>query len=168
MGAGARAAAMGDAFSAIADDVTATYWNPAGLGQIETPQMSLMQNSALIDTQYQYLAAAMPFRGKGLGISLYRLDHGSIDRYTANDVRDGSYQAGSMAASSRTSLSRVFHFAYLLPPMPSARSAETTQTVMSVEVTESIEEAQRLTTTQQKITLPFSGQIQATSCKKRR
>jgi hypothetical protein len=52
--------------------------------------------------------------------------------------------------------------------MPSARSAALTQTVMSVEVTESIEEAQRLTTTQQKITLPFSGQIQATSCKKRR
>ncbi|NOY89464.1 MAG: PorV/PorQ family protein [FCB group bacterium] len=29
---GARAAAMGDAFVAIADDATATHWNPAGLG----------------------------------------------------------------------------------------------------------------------------------------
>lgn len=31
--AGARAAGMGDAYVAIADDATATHWNPAGLGQ---------------------------------------------------------------------------------------------------------------------------------------
>ncbi|PKK84816.1 MAG: hypothetical protein CVT49_01280 [candidate division Zixibacteria bacterium HGW-Zixibacteria-1] len=31
--AGARAAGMGEAFVAIADDATATHWNPAGLGQ---------------------------------------------------------------------------------------------------------------------------------------
>ena len=30
--AGARAAGMGEAFVSIADDATATYWNPAGLG----------------------------------------------------------------------------------------------------------------------------------------
>ena len=30
--AGARPAGMGDAFVAIADDATATHWNPAGLG----------------------------------------------------------------------------------------------------------------------------------------
>jgi hypothetical protein len=31
--AGARAAGMGEAFVAVADDATATHWNPAGLGQ---------------------------------------------------------------------------------------------------------------------------------------
>src|SRR4030066_1434100 len=30
--AGARAAGMGESFVAIADDATATHWNPAGLG----------------------------------------------------------------------------------------------------------------------------------------
>jgi len=30
--AGARAAGMGEAFVAVADDATATHWNPAGLG----------------------------------------------------------------------------------------------------------------------------------------
>ena len=29
---GARAAGMGEAYVAIADDATATHWNPAGLG----------------------------------------------------------------------------------------------------------------------------------------
>ena len=46
-----------------------------------------------------------------------------------------SRRSGSMAASSRTNLLRVFHFAYLLQPMPIARSAEMIQTVMSVPVT---------------------------------
>ncbi len=32
IGPGARATGMGEAFVAIADDATATYWNPAGLG----------------------------------------------------------------------------------------------------------------------------------------
>lgn len=34
-GVGARATAMGGAFAAVADDYTATYYNPAGLGQIK-------------------------------------------------------------------------------------------------------------------------------------
>ena len=31
--AGSRAAGMGEAFVAVADDATSTHWNPAGLGQ---------------------------------------------------------------------------------------------------------------------------------------
>ncbi len=34
-GAGSRAAGMGGAFVALADDATAGYWNPAGLGQMD-------------------------------------------------------------------------------------------------------------------------------------
>jgi hypothetical protein len=52
-----------------------------------------------------------------------------------------SRRSGSMAARSRTSLSRAFHFEYLPKPMPIARSAEMTQTVMSVAVTRSIKSA---------------------------
>ena len=34
-GVGVRALGMGNAYSAVADDYTAVYWNPAGLGQIK-------------------------------------------------------------------------------------------------------------------------------------
>lgn len=54
-----------------------------------------------------------------------------------------------MAARSRTSLSRVLHFAYLLQPMPIARSAEMIQTVISVPVTREIKKQNVLATTQQ-------------------
>ena len=40
VGSGARALGMGGAFIAIADDATAASWNPGGLIQLETPEMS--------------------------------------------------------------------------------------------------------------------------------
>lgn len=42
VGSGARAVGMGGAFIAIADDATAASWNPAGLTQLETPELSLV------------------------------------------------------------------------------------------------------------------------------
>lgn len=42
IGAGARAAGMADAFVAIADDATAASWNPAGLIQLEEPELSIV------------------------------------------------------------------------------------------------------------------------------
>jgi long-subunit fatty acid transport protein len=42
IGAGARAAGMADAFVAIADDATAASWNPAGLVQLEAPELSIV------------------------------------------------------------------------------------------------------------------------------
>ncbi len=42
VGSGARAMAMGGAFTAIADDATAASWNPAGLIQLEKPELSIV------------------------------------------------------------------------------------------------------------------------------
>ncbi len=41
-GSGARALGMGGAFTAIADDATAAWWNPAGLAQLERPEVSIV------------------------------------------------------------------------------------------------------------------------------
>ncbi len=40
VGSGARALGMGNAFIAVADDATAASWNPAGLMQVKTPEVS--------------------------------------------------------------------------------------------------------------------------------
>jgi long-subunit fatty acid transport protein len=42
VGSGARAAGMGGAFIAIADDATAASWNPSGLIQLERPELSIV------------------------------------------------------------------------------------------------------------------------------
>ncbi len=40
VGSGARALGMGGAFIAVADDATAASWNPGGLIQLVTPEVS--------------------------------------------------------------------------------------------------------------------------------
>ena len=35
-----RATGMGDAFVAVADDASSAYWNPAGLAQLTTRQIT--------------------------------------------------------------------------------------------------------------------------------
>ena len=42
VGSGARALGMGGAFIAVADDATAASWNPAGLAQLERPEISIV------------------------------------------------------------------------------------------------------------------------------
>ncbi|RJQ78981.1 MAG: hypothetical protein C4519_11580 [Desulfobacteraceae bacterium] len=42
VGSGARAMGMGGAFIAVADDATAASWNPAGLIQLEKPELSIV------------------------------------------------------------------------------------------------------------------------------
>src|ERR1700719_166614 len=56
----------------------------------------------------------------------------SICRSGCKRLRTFSRRSGSMAARSRTSLSRVLYLEYLLKPMPTAISAEMVQTMISV------------------------------------
>ena len=44
IGAGARALGMGGAFSAVADDASTIYWNPAGMSGFEKRQLMLMHS----------------------------------------------------------------------------------------------------------------------------
>lgn len=56
IGSGARALGMGGAFIAIADDATASSWNPAGLCVLESPEVSIVwkaRNSASTATAAQ-------------------------------------------------------------------------------------------------------------------
>ena len=69
---GARPYGLGLAFIAVADDANATYWNPAGLVQLEGREITLMRNlNAEDEINYQdYLAIAQRLSDKSaLGIS---------------------------------------------------------------------------------------------------
>ena len=58
VGSGARAVGMGGAFIAIADDATAASWNPAGLIQLETPELSIV--GAYVDRQEDFSSVVHP------------------------------------------------------------------------------------------------------------
>lgn len=59
-GAGARALAMGGAFTAVADDVSADYWNPAALAFLDEYQFQTMYAPFHLDSDLYYLAFGAP------------------------------------------------------------------------------------------------------------
>ncbi len=57
IGVGGRATAMGDAFVAIANDVSALYWNPAGLSQFSENQVMFSHNQWVVDINHDFVGA---------------------------------------------------------------------------------------------------------------
>ncbi len=55
IGVGARAAAMGGAYTAMANDASALYWNPAGLAQIGQNELVVSHLDWLVDIDLEYL-----------------------------------------------------------------------------------------------------------------
>jgi len=74
IGAGARALGMGSAYVATANDVTAAYWNPAGLYGLTNYQGSYMHSERFSGVvSYDYAGFALPVQGKGvLALSAFR------------------------------------------------------------------------------------------------
>ncbi len=75
LGVGGRALGMGGAAVALANDVTAGYWNPAGLSRMEYPQFSLMHEEHFGSAvNYDYGAVALPVGpSTSLGLSIIRV-----------------------------------------------------------------------------------------------
>ncbi len=87
LGGGTRAAALGDAFSAINNDVTAALWNPSGLGIMDKRQaaISYVDRAQLFGEAgeglyYAFFAGAVPLGDAGtLGTMLQLEGQGEID-----------------------------------------------------------------------------------------
>ena len=87
LGGGTRAAALGDAFSAVNNDVTAALWNPSGLGIMEHRQVALsyvdraqLFGEAGEGLYYAFFAGALPLSDVGtLGTMLQLEGQGTID-----------------------------------------------------------------------------------------
>jgi len=60
---GARASAMGEAFTAVADDSSALFWNPAGLARIPDVEVQFSHNQWLDSFRQEYFGASFPLAG---------------------------------------------------------------------------------------------------------
>lgn len=71
VGAGARALGMGSAHAAITNDVTAAYWNPAGLTNVESLDIAYMHSERFAGiVSYDYGAVAYPLKESESTIAL--------------------------------------------------------------------------------------------------
>jgi hypothetical protein len=111
IGAGGRASGMGSASVAVVNDVTAGYWNPAGLARINYPQFSLMHEEHFGNlVNYNYGAVAIPYgKDMSFGLSIIRL---SVDGIP--DTRNALYDANGDGIldihSDRLDYSRITEF----------------------------------------------------------
>ncbi len=90
IGVGGRPLGMGGAYTALANDVTAGYYNPAGLIRINYPQISLMHDERFGNlVNYDYAGVALPYGSDmSFGLSVMRLGVDGIP-----DTRKALYDA---------------------------------------------------------------------------
>jgi hypothetical protein len=101
VGIGARGAGMGGAYEAISNDITAIFWNPAGLSQMKGSSIYLSHIEYLADIGYEALACAREFPNIGVfGLSLAYMSSGDIERTTVEQPEGGigTFSVESMLA----------------------------------------------------------------------
>jgi len=108
---GARAAGMGEAFVALADDASAVFWNPAGLAFQQGREVTLMHSNWLpqlvSDMSYEFMAYKqhVPSIGGTIGASVTFLNMGQ-QTHTGEQLDDsgnpivlGTFQSWDMAVT---------------------------------------------------------------------
>jgi hypothetical protein len=80
IGISARAMGMGEAYSAIANDVSAIYYNPAGLTQLFSREAMFTHIDYPAGIKYNFGAIALPVEALAgvIGIGVYNLNSGDI------------------------------------------------------------------------------------------
>lgn len=100
IGTGPRAVGMGEAFTSVADDSSAVYWNPAGLTQLDRYEFSLAHYSWLEGITFQNTNFAMPKTKWGsFGMGIYRLGKTDIQGYDSGGSATKKYEFSDTAAA---------------------------------------------------------------------
>ena len=79
---GARPAAMGDAFAAVADDINAVYWNPAGLTQISRVEYTFSYNRWIVNSKFYSGAVAFRWGRAAIGFTVVSFAPDAVEETT--------------------------------------------------------------------------------------
>ncbi len=83
IGIGGKAVAMADAFTAIADDPTALFWNPGGIGFQKKLTMNFSYAQWIFETNSSFFGVIIPMGDVGtFGVSINSFSSGDIEETT--------------------------------------------------------------------------------------
>ncbi|HVZ80915.1 MAG TPA: tetratricopeptide repeat protein [bacterium] len=98
LGASARADALGGAMTGLADDPSAIFFDPAGLSQLRSAELSINHNSYLADSFEETILFGLPTPPLGgFGGALQYVSWGGLDKRDANGVSQGSFADSDVA-----------------------------------------------------------------------
>ena len=97
---GARALSIGGAFTAIANDASAMYWNPSGIAHLTQSEAIASHSTWIADIGYNYAGAVLPMGAAGtLGFQITSVTMDDMER-TTEEQPEGTgnfFAASSMA-----------------------------------------------------------------------
>ena len=84
IGVGARSVGMGESYVAVANDIEALYWNPAGIALFDQPAVFFSHTQWVVDLQMEFAGAVYHLdHSNSLGVSLAYLHTEDMDETTA-------------------------------------------------------------------------------------
>lgn len=87
IGAGARAIGMGGAYTAVANDASALYWNPAGISRIKRMDFIFSHTNWIDDINHEYIGLVIPAGLMGnFGFGATFLTMGDIQTTRIDDI----------------------------------------------------------------------------------
>ncbi len=99
IGAGARSASMGGAYTSVASDPSTMYWNPSGISRIDNVQLFIDHSNWLANINYDYLGLVFPIKRNGavgLNFTSLSMPEMIVTRYGENKTGE-TFKAGSYA-----------------------------------------------------------------------
>lgn len=104
IGMGARSQGLAGAYSAMADDATAVYWNPAGLAGMTKPQLHADFVKHFQDVSIGQMAYATDLKGHRVGVGVTYLTVPDIEKRGLTDAAgivpdEGTIDASDLAVS---------------------------------------------------------------------
>ena len=97
VGVGARGLGMGSAYTALADDADAIYWNPAGLTSVEKREFQVSDSELAPNTREGFLAYAQTTSVGTFAAAVTYLNEGTLDGRDAQGHATTSYSAADAA-----------------------------------------------------------------------
>ena len=86
IGMGARAGAMGESYTAIAEGPSALYWNPAGIAVSRGTAVEFSYATWFVDSSVQQAALVIPMAGLGMfGLHVTSLNYGEMEVTTISN-----------------------------------------------------------------------------------
>ena len=94
---GPKGVALGGAYVALANDVTALYYNPGAVSQQQGSQFMVSHTDWLVDTKFDWVGVSINLDGSSVvGISITQLNYGE-EIITTEDFQDGTGETWTAA-----------------------------------------------------------------------